>query len=115
MILCKRCAFAIHKGMVLCSICKKKYHLKKFSSCFNCLPASVKELIDSRNPLLDITCPCGYKTQARQDDWEGEGLIDICMTGCPQGYAGNVVECSAFMNAEEDECVSKSKKKVVSG
>lgn len=34
--LCKRCHFAIEKGMILCYICKKKYHPKSFDSCYDC-------------------------------------------------------------------------------
>lgn len=34
--LCKRCHFAIEKGMILCYLCKKNYHPISFSSCYNC-------------------------------------------------------------------------------
>jgi len=34
--LCKRCHFAMHNGMELCPICKKKYKYKKYKTCFNC-------------------------------------------------------------------------------
>lgn len=35
-ILCKRCHFAFHKGMKLCSVCKEKYHENKWDMCFIC-------------------------------------------------------------------------------
>lgn len=34
--LCKRCHFALEKGMSLCYICKKNYHKQNFESCFAC-------------------------------------------------------------------------------
>lgn len=35
--LCKRCHFAIHNSMVLCSHCKSNYHLTQFKCCKKCL------------------------------------------------------------------------------
>ncbi len=34
--LCKKCHFATEKGMMLCYICKTKYHPRNFESCFDC-------------------------------------------------------------------------------
>jgi ribosomal protein L37AE/L43A len=36
MILCKKCHFALEKGMVLCKKCGKKYHSPRYQVCFNC-------------------------------------------------------------------------------
>ena len=35
-LICKRCHFAYHNGMVLCKTCKKTYHKRQYSSCYNC-------------------------------------------------------------------------------
>ena len=35
-ILCRRCAYARLKGMVLCKKCKKHYHYPKFEMCYKC-------------------------------------------------------------------------------
>lgn len=48
-IMCKRCHFAHHKGMNLCSKCKSKYKKIKYETCFNCLPEKVKEIISIKN------------------------------------------------------------------
>ncbi len=37
LVLCKRCHFALHKGMHLCPNCKKKYVPNRFQVCFDCL------------------------------------------------------------------------------
>lgn len=35
-IICKKCHFADHKGMKICSICNDKYCYKRYPSCFSC-------------------------------------------------------------------------------
>lgn len=40
MVLCKRCNFALHNGKVLCRVCRKRYHFKKYLKCWDCLPDS---------------------------------------------------------------------------
>ena len=35
-LICKRCHFAYHNGMVLCKICKKTYHKRQYPSCYTC-------------------------------------------------------------------------------
>ena len=35
-ILCRKCAYARLKGMVLCKACKKHYHPPKFKTCYKC-------------------------------------------------------------------------------
>jgi hypothetical protein len=36
-ILCSKCHFIFHNdGRILCKICKKNYHLKKYKQCFDC-------------------------------------------------------------------------------
>lgn len=35
-ILCKRCHFALHKGLVMCQKCKENYHKKRFDMCYKC-------------------------------------------------------------------------------
>jgi hypothetical protein len=42
-ILCKRCHFAFHKGMKLCSVCKERYHENQWDMCFICYTKTDKE------------------------------------------------------------------------
>jgi len=42
-ILCKRCHYALHKGMVLCKNCKQKYHKRRYDFCYECNQKLTKE------------------------------------------------------------------------
>lgn len=35
-ILCNRCHYAREKGLILCKICRIKYHKPRYSMCYNC-------------------------------------------------------------------------------
>lgn len=35
-LVCKRCHFAAHKGMVICKKCKERYHPGGYETCFPC-------------------------------------------------------------------------------
>jgi hypothetical protein len=62
--LCKKCHFALHKGLVLCRTCKKKYHLKQHSSCWNCIPDSKwKREIERAHREIDVILPSGPNTK----------------------------------------------------
>lgn len=39
--LCKRCHFALHKGLVLGKVCKKNYHKPEREKCWNCFKKSL--------------------------------------------------------------------------
>jgi len=53
MILCKRCHFALHKGMHLCPKCQKKYVPERFEVCFNCLSPGIKKAIESHGKDME--------------------------------------------------------------
>ena len=46
LILCNRCHLATHRGMRLCSYCKKKYYFRKYLSCFNCKEKALEVNVD---------------------------------------------------------------------
>jgi hypothetical protein len=46
-VLCKRCHFALHQGMDLCPLCKKKYKPVYRRSCFDCLPDKQKANVEA--------------------------------------------------------------------
>ena len=50
--LCNKCHFAIHKGMVLCEKCKKKYHKINYSTCWNCKPTEEEEAEEIKKAIL---------------------------------------------------------------
>jgi hypothetical protein len=35
-IICRRCHFAVRKGMNICPVCKKHYKKKRYKTCFSC-------------------------------------------------------------------------------
>lgn len=39
-VLCKKCHFAIRKGMALCRVCRKNYHPRRYPTCWGCIPDS---------------------------------------------------------------------------
>ena len=62
MVLCKKCNFALHSGKVLCKVCGKKYHLKKCSKCWNCMPdSSWKRGMEKMFKKVETKLPCGSK------------------------------------------------------
>lgn len=52
LLLCRRCHFAQGKGMILCRICKKKYHKWGWDTCWDCNPK--KEEIEIRKIKEEI-------------------------------------------------------------
>lgn len=62
MVLCKKCNFALHSGKVLCKVCRKKYHLKKYAKCWDCLPdSSWKRGVERMRKKVEVPVPCGSK------------------------------------------------------
>lgn len=51
LILCKRCHYAYHKGMVLCKECGKKYHKGGYDMCWDCFVKTPKgkEILERKN------------------------------------------------------------------
>jgi hypothetical protein len=47
-VLCKRCHFASLRGMEICPICRSKYKLSRYETCFDCLPKEKRENILAR-------------------------------------------------------------------
>ncbi|MCQ1534601.1 hypothetical protein FTO70_02620 [Methanosarcina sp. KYL-1] len=49
LVLCRRCHFAILRGMELCPVCKKKYKSVRYDTCFDCLPEEKKgEILEKK-------------------------------------------------------------------
>ena len=67
MILCRKCAFAYHKGLDLCPICKQRYKKRRFPSCFSC----------SGNGI-SVTTPCGRKQVITKLAFEVMGIFEVC-------------------------------------
>lgn len=42
-VLCKRCHFANMRGMEICPLCRKKYKVSRYETCFDCLPEEKKK------------------------------------------------------------------------
>jgi hypothetical protein len=47
-VICARCHYAGHKGKDLCPVCKKKYKLIKYETCFDCIPEDRKKKIEEK-------------------------------------------------------------------
>jgi len=70
-ILCKRCHFALHKGMVLCKGCKKKYHDSvRYTMCFDCFSRTQ----DGKRRIEE------WKERQKEDEEEGkyETRLEYC-------------------------------------
>jgi len=73
MVLCKKCNFALHKGKVLCKVCKKRYHSKQYSTCWNCIPDSDwKREIERTHKKVNATIPYGFKMMVETSSSECE-------------------------------------------
>jgi len=47
-VLCNRCHFALHKGLVLCRKCKQHYHLSGAECCRSCFMLAHPEIVAAR-------------------------------------------------------------------
>lgn len=99
-VLCRRCHFATHRWLVLCKICKKKYHKKQYDCCFDCLPSKRKKEIKSWEeevPLIKVIPPCGSETTVYSDHLEFGGMLGVCLHQCPNPkISGDVNNCEFY-------------------
>lgn len=70
-VLCSRCHFALHHGMDLCPICKKKYKKNHYSTCFNCLPELAKTHLE-------------YMREIEEEDQEDDRWCDEFYSSTPK-------------------------------
>lgn len=54
LVLCRRCAYARKKGLILCKVCRKRYHKPIYSCCFNCFLSNVKKKLDAKRFEVDL-------------------------------------------------------------
>jgi hypothetical protein len=53
-VLCRRCHFAVHKGLVLCPRCKKNYCSPRYEHCYSCLDTNTKTVIEERKEIYKM-------------------------------------------------------------
>ena len=117
-ILCKRCHFAYHKGMVLCKVCKQNYHKPLLHMCWKCYRAS-----HARGESDAYACvSCGRRACKAHPQRLGFGAHiqrqppngEVGQAGkvlfCPKCYGFVCSECakhSAFFGTRCPECDAK--------
>lgn len=109
LILCRKCAYARLKGMVLCKVCKKKYHPRRFSMCWECFKKTEegKHVLERREKraeaekLIGYTHPwCGKEFMIEKQDWEIEAEPQMCcIEHC--GDPNNCEIAAKYWNEEE--------------
>jgi hypothetical protein len=52
--LCRKCHFALHKGLILCKECKHNYHTTQYEMCFNCDIDRQKQTQDNKRQLDEL-------------------------------------------------------------
>ena len=53
MVLCNRCHFSLHKGLVLCGKCREHYHLVGADCCRNCFVLAHPEIVEAKKKKED--------------------------------------------------------------
>jgi len=80
MVLCKRCHMAVEKGLILCTVCKKRYHKPDFEMCKNCFTKTEKgQRIAHEREKLSYKHPwCGKEFLIELQFWEIQGNPQGC-------------------------------------
>ena len=112
MILCRSCHFAWHKGLILCSKCKKRYHKRKYDYCYSCFSKTeqgklrrkswlryLKERKPEELPMKHISL-CGRVIYVPrwQEESECFGALEACMHYCPdRKVRGDIYKCKFWI------------------
>jgi len=90
-VLCKRCHYAKEKGLVLCKVCRKKYHRPKYGKCWECFTkTNGGKTMVQRNRVAAYTHPwCGKIFQIKGGLWEIEANPKTCCIGYCEDDADN--------------------------
>ena len=80
MILCNRCHYAKEKGMVLCEVCKRRYHKPKYGKCWECFQKTKdgQEVANLNKPLAYTHPWCGKAFQILRKYWNIEANPQTC-------------------------------------
>ncbi|MCW4031595.1 MAG: hypothetical protein NWE80_04445 [Candidatus Bathyarchaeota archaeon] len=89
--MCRKCHYAREKGMVLCKLCQKNYHYKKYEKCFDCFAKTSygAKLIEARKDLFYDKSKteayslyrhpwCDKTFEIERDCWEVEASLNMC-------------------------------------
>ena len=60
-VICKKCHWASHNGMILCKLCGERYHLKTYDSCFPCSGKESTEIFKAIGFDLPSRISTGFK------------------------------------------------------
>lgn len=88
LVLCRKCAYARKKGLVLCAKCKKHYHRLGFSTCRSCSPL-----------FTEYKLPCENFVTILKEEVENECFspMEACMHYCGNSeIGGDVNNCRDF-------------------
>lgn len=104
-ILCKRCHHASEKGLVLCQVCRERYHRPRNGKCWECFKKTEKgqelaKKLERLNELLPYSHPwCGKTFQIRREWWNEEADPQMC---CIEHCDPNLCETASKHWLEEN-------------
>jgi hypothetical protein len=80
MVLCKKCHFQLHRGLVICRVCKKRYHKPRYDSCWECFTKTPRgKEVEFERQLLEYRHPwCGQVFKIQTQWWEIEANPTMC-------------------------------------
>lgn len=77
--LCKRCHFSLHKGLVLCEVCKRNYRRPEREMCWRCFRKSLPQNKVWALEYHPYKHPwCGKTFKIKGEDWEIEAEPEMC-------------------------------------
>ena len=80
MILCKKCHYAIEKGMMFCKVCRQSYHKSRYNMCWECFRKTEagQRVARERQLLLYVHPWCGKQFQIMAKWWDIEADPQMC-------------------------------------
>lgn len=105
-VLCSRCHFSLHRGLILCKACKQHYHSPHYKICSECDPNSKRKQMNYSYEKVDVCVPCGEMITVDEDDLQIGGIFNICLDYCPKGQDINF--CSDFGKWYEEDLKNQS-------
>ncbi len=105
-VLCNKCHFSLHRGLILCKSCKKHYHSSHYQMCSECDPNSARKQMNKLYEKVEVRVPCGEIITVENGELEIGGIFNICLDHCPKGQ--DINSCSDFGKWYEEDMRTQS-------
>lgn len=100
-VLCCRCHFSLHRGLILCKVCKQRYHSSHYQMCIDCDPDSERKEMNKLYEEVEVRLPCGEIITVEEGELSIGGIFIICLRHCTKGQDFNY--CSHFSKWHEED------------